>query len=250
MKRVLFILLATLFTVPAYAELVVIGDVDAPNTASRPQNYDLLENVRNGGTDVVWLTGGYAVNSRYIDLRSRWTTAGAVITDDLTTNVDTSLTGRDLVVVSQLWSNISQFDTAAISAIGNYLAGGGEVLYIAQVSSLINLASYNEFLSGIGSSMQFLEDSGNSSGTEVIDTSTPYGQGVTEFELNGWTAISGGIAVVTLNGEIGVAFGTGAGFAPAAPVPTMSAYALFLTILGMLLVGGITLVRSKRSHSL
>jgi hypothetical protein len=250
MKRVLFTLLAMFFTAHAYAELVVIGDVDAPNTSSRPQNYDLLENVRNGGTDIAWLTGGSAVNSRYTDLRSRWTNAGAVITDDLTTNVGISLSGRDLVVVSQLYANLSQFDTAAISAIANYLAGGGEVLYIAQVSSsTVHLPSYNTFLSAIGSSMQFLT-TGGSSGTEVIDTSTPYGQGVTAFELDGWTAISGGIAVVTLNGEIGVAFGSGGGFAPTAPVPTLSAFALVLTMLLMLLVGGITLVRTKRSHPL
>jgi len=226
-----------LFACQAHAELIVIGDVDAPNTSDRPQNYALLENVRNGGTNIVWLTGGYPVNERYIDVRARWTTAGATITDDLTTTVGTSLAGRDLVVISQLWCNDSQFDAGAISAIASFIGGGGEALYIAQVCSTDQLNSYNAFLTAIGSSMQFLANSGNSSGVEVIDTNTPYGQGVSEFELNGWTALSGGIPVVTLNGETGVAYGTGSA-APSATVavPTMTAYGIILAILALFLV--------------
>jgi hypothetical protein len=222
----------------ASAELIVIGDVDAPNTASRPQNYDLLENVRNGGTDILWLTGGYAVNSRYTDLRSRWTTAGATITDDVTTDVGTTLTGRDLVVVSQLWCNDSLFDAGAISAISSYAGGGGEVLYIAQVCSEQQLNSYNAFLTAIGSSMQFLPDSGDTSGDEVIDTSTPYGAGVTAFDLGGWTALSGGTPVVTLNDEVGVAFGDAVA-AIVEPVPTLSFWAItaLIVLLGMIVFG-------------
>lgn len=241
MKRILFSLLAIIFASQAYAELIVIGDVDAPSTDDRPQNYTLLENVRNGGTDIAWLTGGYSVDTgRYGDLRSRWTTAGAVITDDLTTNVAISLTGRDLVVVSQYWSNPSLFDAVAINAIAAYLANGGEVLYIAQVSGTTHLASYNDFLTAIGSTMQFLPDSGWTSGDEVIDTTTPYGQGVTAFELNGWTAIEGGIPVVTLNGEVGVAYGTaGRQIGDIPPVPAMSTWALgaLLVLFGLVVWG-------------
>lgn len=227
----------------ASADLIVIGDVDAPNTSDRPQNYDLLENVRNGGTDILWLTGGYPVNSRYTDLRARWTTAGATITDDLTANVGTSLTGRDLVVVTQLWCNNSLFDTGAMNAIASYVDGGGEVLYVAQVCSDQQLTSYNAFLSGIGSSMQFIPNSGDTSGVEIIDTNTPYGAGVTEFELNGWTALSGGIPVVTLNDEVGVAYGSLAPLAAAEPIPTMSFWAVTTLIL---LLGLIAFTNRRR----
>lgn len=238
--RTITLTLLVMFACQANAELIVIGDVDAPNTSDRPQNYDLLENVRNGGTDIVWLTGGFSVNSRYIDLRNRWTNAGATITDDLTTSVGTSLSDRDLVVISQLWCDDSQFDAGAISAIASYIAGGGEALYIAQICSTDQLNSYNAFLSAIGSSMQFL-NSGNTDGVEVIDTSTPYGQGVTEFELNGWNALSGGIPVVTLNGETGVAYGTAGAPAAAEPVPSMSAYGIVLTVLFLFGMAGLRL---------
>ena len=218
---------AMLFSLEANANLIVIGDVDAPNTAQRPQNYDLLENVRNGGTDILWLTGGYAVNSRYTDLRSRWTTAGATITDDLSTNIGSSLAGRDLVVVSQLWYSQSQFDSAATAALASYLSGGGEALYIAQVCNGCGandyLNDYNAFLANIGSSMAFLPSGGNTSGAEVIDTNTPYGQGVSLFELGGWTAVgvNGGTAVVTLNGAVGVAYES---FTAAVPEPGAIAF--------------------------
>jgi len=172
-------------------------------------------------------------------LRSRWTTAGATITDDLTEGVAISLVGRDVVVISQLWSEVSLFDVGAMSEIASYIAGGGEALYIAQVSGDAELASYNAFLTGIGSSMQFLDDSGDSGGDEIIDTSTPYGQGVTEFHLGGWTALSGGIPVVTLNGEVGVAYGTATA---GEPVPTMSTWAL--AALSLLL--GLVAFTSKR----
>lgn len=224
-----------LFSSQIYADLIVIGDVDAPTTSSRPQNYPLLENIRNGGTDIVWLTGGYPVNFRYTDLRSRWTTAGATITDDTTVSAGTSLAGRDLVVVSQLWSNVSQFDTAATSSISNYLANGGIVLYIAQVSSTItHLPSYNTFLTDIGSSMQFLASGGDTSGTEVIDTATPYGSGVTAFELGGWTAISGGIPVVTLNGFTGVAYESISATARAIPTVSVWGLAILISAFGLL----------------
>ena len=195
----------------------------------------LFTKVESNSTICYFLTA--FVNSRYTDLRARWTTAGASITDDLTTSVATSLSGRDLVVISQLWANNSLFDAAAISAIASYLDGGGEALYIAQVSSSSHLTSYNTFLVGIGSSMQFLANSGDSDGVEVIDTDTPYGQGVNEFDLGGWTALSGGIPVVTLNGEVGVAFGTAS--APTAiPVPAMNVRALVILSVVILLVGG------------
>lgn len=236
-----FIALIALFLLAgqAYAELIIIGDVDAPNTESRSQNYDLLENVRNGATDIAWLTGGYPVNNRYDDLRSRWTTAGATITDDLTAGVAIPLSDRGLVVVSQLWSEVSLFDAGAMNEIASYIAAGGEVLYIAQVSGDAELVSYNAFLTGIGSTMQFLDNSGNSTGDEIIDTGTPYGQGVSAFELGGWTAISGGIPVVTLNGEVGVAYGSGSGGAYE-PVPTMSTWALgiLFVLLGLTVFAG------------
>ncbi|MFT7573077.1 MAG: hypothetical protein ACI9JL_004136 [Paracoccaceae bacterium] len=233
-----FVAATLIFSLQAEANLIVIGDVDAPNTSNRSQNYDLLENVRGGGTDILWLTGGYAVNSRYTDLRSRWTTEGAAITDDLTASISSSLAGRDLVVISQLWSNSSLFDATAQSALANYLIGGGEALYIAQVASGTLQTQYNNFLSGIGSSMSFLPTGGNTSGTEVIDTNTPYGTGVSLFELGGWTAmdVAGGTAVVTLNGAVGVAYET------FAQVPEPGA----LAILGIGLTG-LGFARRKRA---
>ena len=233
----------------AQAELIVIGDVDAPNTSDRPQNYALLENVRNGGTDILWLTGGFPFSQyggRYTDLRARWTNAGATITDDLTTGVSASLSGRDLVVISHSWCQDTQFDASAVNAVAAYLAGGGEVLLIAQVvCGSQDLNRYNPLLTAIGSTMQFMPNSGWASGDEIINTATPYGAGVTEFELNGWTAISGGIAVVTLGNEIGVAYGSAG--AVGAPVPASSNLALLLAALGVLAIGGYAFARRRPS---
>ncbi len=202
-------LLGLVVTGEAEATMVVIGDVDALNVETRPENLPLIENVRDGGTDILWLTGGFDFSgdyytSRYQPLTTEWTGAGATIEVDETTGIAASLTGRDLVVFTQFAGEGVRLDAGAVSRLATFLAGGGDLLFVAQGTGSDGY-SYNDLLSDLGSEIAF-GVAGGGFETPDIDTSTPYGAGVSDFELNGWYTLSGGTAVVTKAAGVGVTF--------------------------------------------
>jgi hypothetical protein len=95
------------------------------------------------------------------------------------------------------------------SEIGSYLSSGGNVMFVGQTHDDHNPAikeSYNNFLSAIGSTIQFGSTAGLGPSGELINTGTPIGAGVSSFDLNGWTQLVGGTSVVTISGVAGVAY--------------------------------------------
>lgn len=107
-----FLLSATSLALSAsssFATFTIFGDVDSIDTASRPENIALLENVRDGGSNILWMTGGQSFNVRGGNLETHWNgLAGVTVTRDLTSDLNSSLTGVDLIVYNtEFQSNVS-----------------------------------------------------------------------------------------------------------------------------------------------
>jgi hypothetical protein len=187
--------------------ITVIGDVDAINTSGRPGNFSLLENIRGGATDILWLTGGGNFTGRDTNLRAQWG-----VTADTSSSVTASFNNRELVVVSAEWANNFGFDGTSTSAISSYLNSGGNMLFVGQLCQGCNgfdpLNLYNNFLTSVGATIQY--DGGFvNGGNYTPDQTTSIGAGAGSFQLSGVNSLIGGVSVVEdTNGRVGVAFET------------------------------------------
>ena len=65
------------------------------------------------------------------------------------------------------------------------------------------IENYNSFLESLGTSVRF-QGTGPYGTEEVVNTATEQGEGVSEFTLDGWNELTGGTAIVSSGGVIGV----------------------------------------------
>ena len=186
-----FSLFLVAINVNAGADVIVISDTDAINTSDRTQNFDLFENVRNGATDILWLDGGtgYVNDFRNVDLRARWGSAGAVITNDATSSITASLVGRELVVIHTAHFSNQGFDAGGTTKVADYVGSGGTLLYVTQTGGNTAVRnSHTAFLSAIGSTIEWGTGGGGAGDASAdVDNGTPYKVVIFSPNRPGWS---------------------------------------------------------------
>jgi len=197
-NRIILLLLATVFfTSYAQAGLIsAIGDVDAVTINARPDNVVLLDNILGDNTNVL-IIGEWANNGRITSLNAHWDAlAGVSVT--ATTTIDITgagLAGFDFLVYMEDAFSTNTTNATTRTAISNFIASGNDFLYVSQnLSNATRSASYNSFLTDIGSSLGTSTGSCHDNETVVAD---PLTVGVSNFVLNGCNEVTGGTALVT-----------------------------------------------------
>jgi len=184
--------IAALFLISPFAAnagpITVVGDVNADIAA----NWAFYDSILGSGQSVLFSRQDYAQS----ELKTHYNTlAGVTASESAATLNATLLSGVDMLVVTQTFNQIFQlpvYSASEYAAVSSYLQGGGSLLMIVEASATAPLASYNSFLTGIGSSIQL---TGRGSSTETI-------KGVFgDFKVNGTSStFSGGNAAYVAAG--------------------------------------------------
>lgn len=119
----------------------------------------------------------------------------------VTTRVDSaplsgsSLSGVDLLVITNTVNSVLTYSSAEISAVGRFLQTGGDLLFFGQGGGAAT-ASYNAFLGAIGTGIQFTDASFSGVKFDPSLESTAISSADDRFRVDGgFTALTGGTAV-------------------------------------------------------
>lgn len=186
--------IAALFLISPFAAnagpITVVGDVNADIAA----NWDFYDSILGSGQSVLFSRQDYAQTA----LKNHYNTLAGVTASESAATLDaTLLSGVDMLVVTANFQTIFQgpvYSASEYAAVSSYLQGGGSVLMIVEtaIGATAPLASYNSFLTGIGSSIQM---TGRGSSTETINGI--FG----DFKVNGTSStFSGGNAAYVAAG--------------------------------------------------
>ncbi len=182
---------------PASAGIIaVVADVNADSGSS---NLLLFENILGSGTSVL-----FSRNEAQQDgLRTHYNTlAGVTAIESAAVLSASTLSGVDLLVVTSTYNSAFNYTSAEISAVGAFVSGGGSVLMVAEALPGAVLDGYNDFLTGIGSSIQFTNRFPTIQIVSPVEVTSITG-GVSSFTANGYSTLSGGTAaVIADNGTV------------------------------------------------
>ena len=180
--------------------VTVVADVNAADAA----NFPLYDNALGGAENVLFSrNAGQQGNifNHYNGLSGVTATASAAA---LTGG---ALAGVDLLVVTRTFGAGFDYSAAEIAAVAAYVAAGGSLLMIAEAQGpAAVLDSYNDFLAGIGSSIQYTGDRIGTVLTVSPVEATALTTGVTQFTVAFYNTLSGGIAAVDAPFGVVVAF--------------------------------------------
>ncbi|MCF6216860.1 MAG: PEP-CTERM sorting domain-containing protein [Emcibacter sp.] len=176
--------------------IVVVGDVNATG----PGNMPLYDNVLGAGTNVLF-TRGVGQQAGLFNYYN--SLAGVTATSTIAPITNALLAGVDLITIAGSFQQVLDYTTAEMNVIMNFLTSGGSLLMLTEAA---NVTSYNEFLSTIGSNIQYTGQR-----FVVLDVVNPVEVtsitgGVSQFTADAYNTLSGGTAVaITPNGTV-VAF--------------------------------------------
>jgi hypothetical protein len=210
--------------------LVVVSDVNAtrnPHFAD-PGNRTFFDNVLGGGTNVLF---SRALHAHSVDLDTYYEGSAGVTTTVSAAPVDSSLlSGVDLMVVAPAFATAQNYTATEIVAMSDYLNGGGSILLVGEADAAAVLDSYNDLLTGLGSSIAFGSPRVSSSVVTGI-TSHALTAGVGTFGYIAFSPLTGGTSLVT--GPGGATFVAVEGIASSVSEPAgLALFGLGLAALG------------------
>lgn len=222
--------------------LVVVSDVNVTRNSTvnvpgfnDPGNRTFFSNVLGGGTNVLF---SRALHAHNVDLDTYYEGLTGVTTTVSNAPVNASLlSGVDLMVVAPGFSTALDYSAAEILALSTYLHGGGSILMVAEGDPDPVLDSYNDFLDGLGSSI----DIGNPRISDRVlngIAADPLTAGVSTFSFIAYNPLSGGTSLVT--GDEGTTLVASEGIATSIPEPSVVA----LLVFGL---AGLGVARRKRA---
>jgi hypothetical protein len=181
--------------------LVVVSDLNVTRNSivnipgfNDPGNRAFFSNVLGGGTNVLF---SRALHAHSVDLDTYYEGLAGVTTTVSNAPVDSSLlSGVDLMVVAPGFSTALDYTAAEVLALATYLDGGGKILMVAEGDPDPVLDSYNDFLDGLGSSI----DIGNPRISDRVlhgIAADPLTAGVSTFSFIAYNPLTGGTSLVT-----------------------------------------------------
>jgi len=173
-------------------DITVVADVNAVN------NPIFYANVLGSGTSVLAGRGNpYPVTQ----IISDYQLGGGSVTVTNTTIDAAALAGYDVLIFNQSGFNVPLVYTPAeLAAISTFVSNGGSVLLVAESAAGDPLTgdflTFNDFLTGIGSSIQYTgERRLVTNGTTVV-AAAPFTTGVTTFNADYYNILDGGTTIV------------------------------------------------------
>lgn len=191
------------FQPAAAGTIIVVADANTTNTAN---NLPLYGNFLGSATTVVFSRA----EEQQDDIRTYYNgLAGVTATESAVTLNATVLSGVELLVVTRHFNNAFDYTASEIAAVNDFLVGGGSVLMIAEANAnSAPLNGYNDFLTGIGSTIQYTGDRFGVDETISPVEATSLTTGITEFSVFHYNTLSGGAAAAIAENGTVVAFET------------------------------------------
>jgi hypothetical protein len=188
----LMILLVLVAYSPAKATLFVSGDsniIDPLTPGIDTGNQQFFTNILGGGNSVAVLHSTVPSGSDFVGNVNQFYNSLSGVTSTVITGPITSLTGYNLLV-APLPDHV--FSSSEITALGNFLAGGGSVFFLGENGKYFNTTDtdINMALAALGSSMQIIPDTidvGWHTATGAQIATDPLTAGVTTLSY-AWTS--------------------------------------------------------------
>ncbi|MEH6628230.1 MAG: PEP-CTERM sorting domain-containing protein [Motiliproteus sp.] len=179
--------------------IAVVADVNADGAG----NFSFYDSVLGSNQNVVFSRD----EAQQEGVRNHYNTlAGVTATENSATLTAGLLGGLDMLVVTRSFNVILDYTAAEISAVADFVSGGGTVLAILEASTASTLTGYNNFLAGIGSAVSY--NGGRSCPGNDTMTAASTSLGVLgAFTVNCYNHLAGGTAVYTAANGVTVAFG-------------------------------------------
>lgn len=196
-RALLVLLCAAAVIIPATdavaGRIVVVGDQNAADPADDIGNKTFYTNLL-GTTDNVWVS---RFSFAFInDLRAYYDSlSGVTATASNATVTSASLAGYGLFVVAPFYNTALDYTAAEVSALADFLDGGGDILMVGEAYDTAVVDSYNDFLGGVGSAIRFTEP--RTSGALGTIASDPLTAGVTSFHFVVQNPLTGGTALIS-----------------------------------------------------
>lgn len=177
--------------------VAVVADVNA-NFSS---NFDFYDAVLGSSEDVLFSRSDGPQN----DIRNHYNSlSGVTAVQNAATLTASLLAPVDLLVVTRSFNASLDYAAAEMSAVANFVNNGGSVLMITE-SADPNIDGYNNFLSSIGSTINYTGDRFLVDQSNIAAESTSLGA-LDPFQVSAYNTLSGGTATYVANNGVVVAF--------------------------------------------
>lgn len=171
--------------------LTVIADVNAG--ADEGSNASLYQNILGDSASVLFSREDEQQDDTLTFYNAQ---AGVSATESAATITSALLANVDLLVVTAFFNNAIDYAASEITAMADFLSGGGDILVVLEANeNSALLDSYNDLLTGLGSDIQYTGDRVVANATDDSLEGTIISSAADSFTVSAYNTLSGGSSV-------------------------------------------------------